>query len=422
MTLLEVRGPTTEAALGLRANAGQFALLVAVNGLVGALVGQERTLVPLLGDRLLGVASATAVLGFIATFGLAKAAANLVAGSLADRIGRRRVLILGWLFGVPVPLGLMWAPTWGWVVALNVLLGINQGLAWSTTVIMKIDLAGPERRGLAMGLNEFAGYLALAGSAAASGLLAARFGLRPEPFLMGLAVVALGLIASVLFVEETAAHAHAGSSDERGRSLRDVAALCTYRDRALSAASRTGLVNNANDAYAWGLVPLLLLGEGLGPEQVGIVAAVYPATWATGQLVTGPLSDRIGRRIPASTGMLVQAGALLWFVLGQGLGSRVAAAALLGAGTALTYPAVLAAVADRADGSWRASALGVYRTWRDLGYVAGAFAAGLSADAFGLRWALVIVAGATALSALDSWLNLPASSSARLNVVESSHG
>ena len=402
--------------LGIRANRSQFVLLVAVNGLVGALVGQERTLVPLLGEREFAVASSTALMLFIVSFGLAKAAANLVAGYLADRIGRRKVLLLGWVFGIPVPIALMLAPTWTWVIAANVLLGINQGLAWSSTVMMKIDLAGPRQRGLAMGLNEFAGYLAVAVSAALSGWLASRYGLRPEPLFLGLAIAGLGLGLSALWVRETTPHMELENLSESGKGFLEVAALGSYRHRGLASVSRTGLVNNANDALAWGLLPVLMVEEGLSIVQLGAVASTYPAVWGLGQLLTGPLSDRLGRRLPIATGMWAQALALLWFWAGDGFSDMLSAAILLGVGTALTYPALLAAVGDIASPSWRATAVGVYRTWRDGGYVVGAIAAGVLADLFDVQTALLAVAGATALSGVDAWVHLQSSSDNLMNV------
>ena len=402
--------------LGIRANRPQFALLVAVNGLVGALVGQERTLVPLLGEREFAVASSTALMLFIVSFGLAKAAANLVAGYLADRIGRRKVLLLGWIFGIPVPVALMLAPTWAWVIAANVLLGINQGLAWSSTVMMKIDLAGPRQRGLAMGLNEFAGYLAVALSAWLSGWLASRYGLRPEPLLLGLAIVALGLGLSGFWVRETTSHMELENLSRPGKGFLEVAALGSYRHRGLAAVSRTGLVNNANDALAWGLLPVLLVDEGLSIVQLGTVASTYPAVWGLGQLLTGPLSDRWGRRLPIAVGMWTQASALLWFWTGDGFSGMLGAAVMLGVGTALTYPALLAAVSDMASPSWRATSVGVYRTWRDGGYVVGAVAAGVLADLFDVHKAVLAVAGATALSGIDAWVHLQSSSDNLMNV------
>ncbi|MDQ4026476.1 MAG: MFS transporter [Actinomycetota bacterium] len=410
MDAVDGRVAPSSLALGIRANLAQFALLVGVNGLVGALVGQERALVPLLGERVFAVGSSTALMLFIVSFGMAKAAANLAAGYLADRIGRRNVLLLGWVAAIPVPIALMLAPNWMWVIAANVLLGVNQGLAWSSTVVMKIDLAGPRQRGLAMGLNEFAGYVAVALSAAATGWLAARYGLRPEPLFLGIAIVALGLGLSAFLVKETSSHMALENAEKAGKSFGDVAALASFGHRGLAAASRTGLVNNANDALAWGLLPVVMLTQGLTTVEIGTVAAVYPAVWGLGQLGTGALSDRTGRRSPIAAGMWMQAMALLFFWKATAFSHMVGASALLGFGTALTYPALLAVVGDLATPSWRAAAVGVYRTWRDGGYVVGAVAAGVLADVFGPRTALVIVALATALSGMDAWINLRSSS------------
>jgi MFS family permease len=405
-----VKAPHSRVRLGIRANLAQFALLIGVNGLVGALVGQERSLVPLLGERVFAVGSSTALMLFIVTFGVAKAGANLAAGFLADRVGRKNVLVLGWVLGVPVPIALMVAPSWSWVIAANVFLGINQGLTWSSTVVMKIDLAGPRQRGLAMGLNEFAGYLAVAISAAATGWLAARYGLRPEPLFLGLAIAALGLGLSLVFVKETSAHIELENGRAAGKTFGEVAALASYTHRGLAAASRTGLVNNANDALVWGLLPAVMAAQGLTTLQIGTVAGVYPAVWGTAQLATGALSDRIGRRLPIAFGMWIQALALLLFWKVTDFSHIVAASGLLGLGTALTYPALLAVVGDLAAPSWRAAAVGVYRTWRDGGYVIGAVAAGVLADVFGSGTALVVVALVTALSGWDAWFNLQSSS------------
>jgi MFS family permease len=391
---------------GLVPNLAQFALLVGVNGLVGALVGQERSLVPLLGSQVFGIRSATSGLAFVGAFGLAKAFANLAAGVAADRFGRKPVLVTGWLLAVPVPLVLMLAPAWSWVVAANLLLGVSQGLCWSATVIMKIDLAGPRRRGLAAGLNEFAGYLAVALSAAASGFIASRYGLRPQPFFLGLAVAGLGLGVSSLVVRETRAHSHLESKGGATLPFRRILQLGSYQDKQLAALSRTGLVNNANDALAWGLLPVLFLQHGLDAARIGLIAGLYPATWAVGQLLTGPLSDHYGRRPIIAAGMWLQAIALLWFVAGTGFGAWSGAAILLGVGTALVYPTLLAAVGDNSDPAWRAGATGVYRFWRDSGYLFGALVAGVVADLAGIPAAIGIVAALTALAGLDSWINL----------------
>jgi MFS family permease len=412
-------GASVPIALGLRANWRQFALLVLVNAFVGALVGLERSVVPLMADQEFGVASKQAMLAFIATFGLAKAGANLLAGRWGDRFGRRRVLILGWLIGVPVPLMIIWAPTWGWVVAANVLLGLNQGLAWSTTVVMKIDLAGPKQRGLAMGLNEFAGYLAVALAALGAGLIAERFGYRPAPFYVGLAIVAAGLALSVLFVRDTGVHvAHeerlhrGGAPAASGPSMREIVARATWRDPALASVSQAGLVNNLNDGLAWGLFPVYFATAGLSIAQIGVLAFVYPAVWGVMQLVTGPLSDRWGRKWLIAGGMVLQGAALAAIARGTpGEGDAYAwwmgSGALLGVGTAMVYPTLLAVIGDVAAPAWRASAVGVYRLWRDLGYVVGALSAGAVADAFGMTVAIQGVAALTAASGLWVALRLP---------------
>jgi MFS family permease len=407
--------------LGLRANLAQFSLLVGVNALVGGMVGQERTVLSLLATQVFGLAAVSAALTYIVAFGLTKAATNLLAGALADRYGRKPVLVAGWLAGLPVPLLLIWAPTWAWVVAANVLLGVNQGLCWSTTVIMKIDLAGPRRRGLAMGLNEAAGYLAVALTAYLTGLIAAKAGLRPEPFYLGLAYAGLGLGLSVLLVRETRGHAQlearltgaarptdANPGPDRTPvarngerlSTREVVVRTSLREPALSACSQAGLVNNLNDGLAWGLLPLLFVRGGLPVGQVGLLAALYPAVWGLGQLVTGPLSDRLGRKSLIASGMLVQAVALAGTALGGGFLAWAASAILLGVGTAMVYPPLLAAVSDVAHPSWRASAVGVYRLWRDSGFAVGALLAGLIADLANLRAAVWVVAALTAASGL----------------------
>jgi MFS family permease len=409
-----VSAPST-VRLGLRENAAQFALLVAVNALVGAALGQERTVVPLLARTVFGIEAFTGALSFILAFGLAKAVTNLAAGSLSDRFGRRPVLVAGWLVAVPVPLLLMWAPTWGWVVAANVLLGISQGLTWSTTVVMKIDLVGPSRRGLAMGLNEAAGYLAVATAALATGWLAEVHGLRPAPFLLGLAVVAVGLGVSTAFVRETREHArlearlHPRRVDVAGAEARGSAVFVrtTFTDPALSSASQAGLVNNLNDGLAWGLFPVLYASTGLSVGRVGALAAVYPAVWGLGQLATGALSDRWGRKWLVVGGMLLQAGALALVAAASTFTWWIGAGVLLGAGTAMVYPTLIAAVGDVAHPAWRARAVGTYRFWRDAGFAVGAVVAGVLADAFGVRAAIGCVAGLTAASGLLVAVRMP---------------
>ncbi|MER6590298.1 MFS transporter [Micromonospora purpureochromogenes] len=400
--------------LGLRANAAQFTLLVAVNALVGGLLGSERTVLPLLAEQEFHLAAYTAALTYILAFGATKAVTNFFAGTLSDRYGRKPVLIAGWLAGIPVPLMIIWAPSWGWVVAANVLLGISQGLAWSTTVIMKIDLAGPTRRGLAMGLNEAAGYLAVATTALVTGWLAAEHGLRPAPFLLALAYAGLGLGLSLAFVRETRGHARleatthttGNAEHHHGLSTGRVAALTSWREPALSSASQAGMVNNLNDGLAWGLFPLLFATSGLPLTRIGILAALYPAVWGLGQLVTGQASDRYGRKPFIVAGMLAQAVALAWIALADGFAGWAAAAMLLGAGTAAVYPTLLAAVGDVAHPAWRARAVGVYRLWRDGGFAVGALLAGAVADLAGIRAAIWVVAALTAASGLLAWVRM----------------
>jgi MFS family permease len=384
--------------LGLRENLGQFSLLVLVNAFVGAMVGMERTILPAIAEREFHLAAKAAVLSFIVVFGVTKALTNYLAGRLSDHVGRKRVLVAGWLVAAPVPFLLMWAPSWAWVLFANAMLGVSQGLTWSTTVIMKIDLAGSAKRGLAMGLNEFAGYFAVAASALATGLVAARYGLRPEPFYLGVGYVAVGLALSVLFVRET--RHHVAAEVQRGAALpaaetltpREVFWRTTWRDRDLSSVSQAGLVNNLNDGMAWGLFPLLFAASGMSLSQIGTLAAVYPATWGVSQLVTGAWSDRVGRKWLIAAGMWVQAVGIVAVVMSSRFAGYASGAALLGVGTAMVYPTLLAAIGDVAHPSWRASAVGVYRLWRDLGYAVGALLAGVTADALGLPAAMGLVA------------------------------
>ena len=398
--------------LGLRQNAAQFTLLVVVNALVGGMLGQERTVLPLLGEQVFAIRAYTAGLSFILVFGVAKAATNYFAGTLSDRFGRKPVLVAGWLVAFPVPLLLIWAPSWSWVIVANVLLGISQGLTWSTTVVMKIDLVGPARRGLAMGLNEAAGYGAVAITALATGYLAESYGLRPAPFLLGVAFAALGLGLSTLAVKETREHAwleaatHVARADGRHDHLhseltnREVFVQTSFREPALSSASQAGLVNNLNDGLAWGLFPILFAAAGLSVGKIGLLAALYPAVWGVGQLITGALSDRWGRKWMITSGMWLQALALGLIALSDTFAIWALAAVMLGAGTALVYPTLLASIGDVAHPAWRARAVGTYRLWRDGGFAVGALLAGIVADTLGIRAAIWTVAALTAISGL----------------------
>jgi MFS family permease len=398
--------------LGLRQNLAQFVLLIAVNALVGGMLGQERTVVPLLGERVFGLHGYTAGLTFILVFGVAKAATNYFAGMWSDRFGRKPVLVAGWLVAVPVPLLLIWAPSWAWVVVANVLLGVSQGLTWSTTVIMKIDLVGPARRGLAMGLNEAAGYGAVGLTALTTGFLAQAYGLRPAPFLLGIAFAALGLGLSTLVVRETRQHArleaagHVPRADGKHDHLHgeltngQVFLQTSFREPALSSASQAGLVNNLNDGLAWGLFPILFAAAGLSVARIGVLAALYPAVWGLGQLFTGALSDRVGRKWLIATGMWLQAIALGAIATVDVFALWAVAAVLLGAGTAMVYPTLLASIGDVAHPAWRARSVGIYRLWRDGGFAIGALLAGVVADALGVRAAVWAVAALTAVSGL----------------------
>jgi MFS family permease len=381
--------------LGLRANWPQFTLLVLINAFVGGMVGIERTVVPLIGAEEFHLASTTLVISFIVSFGVVKACANLVSGHFADVWGRKRVLILGWLVGLPVPFMIMWGPSWGWVIAANALLGVNQGFAWSMTVIMKVDLVGPRSRGLAVGLNEFAGYLAVGTTAFLTGYLASEYGLRPVPIYLGVAYAVLGTALSVVLVRDTREHVRLeiGNAPKSPSeiSFREIFTLTSFRDRNLFAASQAGLVNNLNDGMSWGIFPLFFAGFGLGVERIGILKAVYPATWGILQVATGPLSDRWGRKGLIVGGMWVQAGGLLLTAFTSTFAFWLAGSLLLGIGTAMVYPSLIAAVSDASHPTWRARSLSVYRFWRDLGYAIGALSAGLIADLLGMSAAIAII-------------------------------
>ena len=402
--------------LGLRENLGQFSLLVLVNAFVGAMVGMERSILPAIAEQQFHLVARVAILSFVVVFGVTKALTNYFAGRLSDRYGRKLVLVAGWLVATPVPFLLMWAPDWNWVIAANALLGVSQGLTWSTTVIMKIDLVGPRRRGLAMGLNEFSGYFALALSALATGWIAARYGLQPEPFYPGVVYVAAGLALSWFAVRETRHHvthemrsqpsASGAASGEAALTQGEIFRRTSLTDRNLSSVSQAGLVNNLNDGMAWGLFPLVFAAAGMTLAQIGTLAAIYPAVWGGAQLVTGALSDRVGRKWLIVGGMWVQAAGIAVTALGAQFMAFGAGAVLLGVGTAMVYPTLLAAIGDVAHPAWRASAVGVYRLWRDLGYAVGALLAGITADRFGLAAAVWLVAALTLLSGVIAALRM----------------
>ncbi|HEX2027527.1 MAG TPA: MFS transporter [Nitriliruptorales bacterium] len=398
--------------LGLRENWRQFTLLVTVNLFVGGMVGLERTVLPLVGTEEFGLTSELVTFSFIVAFGVVKAVGNLAAGVAADRHSRKAVLVAGWLVGLPVPFLLGYAPSWWWIVAANVLLGINQGLAWSMAVNMKIDLVGPRQRGLAMGLNEASGYTAVGLTALATGYIASTAGLRPQPFWLGIAYAAAGLTLSALVVRDTRPHA---ALEARQRSPDGeppprpstgwVVAETSWRDRTLFGASQAGLVNNLNDGVSWGVLPVLFASAGVGVAQIGILKGVYPVIWGLGQVITGPLSDRVGRKPLVVWGMLVQAAGLatIGFGLSRPFLTGMVGSSLLGVGTAMVYPALLAAVGDAAQPAWRATSIGVYRWWRDIGYAVGALMAGFVAGALSLVWAVHVAGALTFAAGLVAW-------------------
>ena len=406
--------------LGLRENAAQFGLLVAITAFVGAMVGLERSTLPLVGRDEFGLSSSVAVLSFIVAFGLSKALTNLAAGALVERVGRRQLLILGWVLALPVPLLIAVAPSWAFIVAANVALGLNQGLTWSMAVVMKVDLVGPRRRGLALGLNEAAGYLGVAAAAAASGLLAAEFAARDVLVVAGFVVALMGLALSVFFARDTSSHValeqagHALGDDGRPPALGQAFADATYSVPALRSCSQAGLVNNLNDGVAWGLVPLFLAANGASVSAIGLVAGLYPAVWGLAQIGTGAWSDRAGRKPLIVAGMLLQAAALAVLALSQGdVPTAAVAAVMLGGGTALVYPTLIAAISDHVTPVARATTIGVYRFWRDMGYVAGGLVAGIAADVISFEGAIALVAALTAASGLWVWSDLPARTDAR---------
>lgn len=386
--------------LGLKQNWKQFALLVIINAFVGGMVGLERTILPEIAEVDFGIAAKTAILSFIIVFGVVKAITNYYTGALANRFGRKNLLTLGWLIGLPIPFILIYAQSWSWIIMANVLLGINQGLTWSSTVVMKIDLVGEKNRGLAMGLNESAGYLAVGGVAFLTGWIASEYGVRPYPFYMGIVFALIGLVSSWLLVKDTVHHVNAETTTSNLPKLENVFWETTWRNKNLGSISQAGLVNNLNDGMVWGLFPILLATKNFDLEQIGKIVALYPIVWGLGQLFTGKMADHLNKKNMLFWGMLVQGFALLLMIYATSFFHFAALSVVLGIGTAIVYPTFLAAIADYAHPRQRAESIGVFRLWRDLGYAVGALLTGILADSLGINWAVGTIGFLTIVSAI----------------------
>jgi MFS family permease len=389
----------TEIRLGLKENWQQFLLLVIINAFVGGMVGLERTILPQIAEQEFHIAARTAILSFIIVFGIVKAATNYFTGTLANKWGRKNLLIIGWIIGIPVPLILMFAENWNWIICANILLGINQGLTWSSTVVMKIDLVGEKDRGFAMGLNEFAGYIAVALVGFSTGLIAAKYGLRPYPFYIGIVMAFAGLALSWLFVKDTQGHSNKEGLNSSIPRLNNIFTDTSWKHKNLGSVTQAGLINNLNDGMAWGLFPILLAGKGFSLEKIGIITAVYPGVWGIGQLFTGKLADQFSKKHLLFWGMLLQGLALVVFIKATNIEHFIFLSGLLGLGTAMVYPTFLASIAENTHPADRPKSIGTFRLWRDLGYAIGAFITGVVADAFGINTSVVLIGVLTILSA-----------------------
>lgn len=386
--------------LGLKENWKQFLLLVIVNAFVGGMVGLERSILPEIAEKEFGLIVKTAILSFIVVFGITKAITNYYAGVLANKVGRKNLLIIGWIIGIPIPFILMLAPNWNWIIIANIFLGINQGLTWSSTVVMKIDLVGEKQRGFAMGLNEFAGYLSVAVVAFFTGWIASKYGLRPYPFYIGIVLVILGLIFSIFFIKDTKHHVAKETKSNKIPLLKNVFWDTTWKNKNLGSVSQAGLINNLNDGMVWGIFPLLLVSKSFSIEEIGIITAIYPAVWGIGQLFTGKMADKYAKKKMLYFGMLLQALTLFLFVFAETIYHYVILSAILGWGTAMVYPTFLASIAENTNPTNRAKSIGIFRLWRDLGYAIGAILTGLIADFFNINAAIIFIGGLTLISAL----------------------
>jgi len=393
--------------LGLKENWKQFSLLLIINAFIGGMVGLERSIFPQFAETQFGISSHTAILSFIMAFGLAKAIANYYTGRLANRFGRKQLLVAGWLVALPVPLLLIYANSWNWVIAANILLGVSQGLSWSSTVVMKIDLVGEKDRGLAMGLNEFAGYLAVGLVAFLSAYIASHYGITPYPFYLGIAITIIGLVLSLGWVKDTRPHAQQESKTNLSPSLGNVFRETSFYNKTLSAVTQAGFVNNLNDGMIWGLLPILLIELGYSQTHTGVITAIYPAIWGIGQLFTGKMSDLYSHKKMLFWGMLLQGAAILCMAASNHFVLLASLSALLGIGTALVYPTFLAVIAQATNPPQRAESIGTFRLWRDLGYVFGALLSGIAADLLGLPSAVALIGALTVVSALIIQWRMP---------------
>lgn len=386
--------------LGLKENWKQFALLVIINGFVGGMVGLERSILPQIAEQEFALAAKTAILSFIIVFGIVKAITNYYTGALANKYGRKTLLVAGWIIGIPIPFILMFAPDWNWIIAANVLLGINQGLTWSSTVVMKIDLVGEKQRGFAMGLNEFAGYIAVALVAFLTGWIASEYGIRPYPFYIGIGLVIFGLFGSVFFIKDTKHHVAKETATSTIPKLQNIFWDTTWKNKNLGSVTQAGLINNLNDGMAWGIFPILLAIKGFSIGEIGIITAIYPAVWGIGQLFTGKMADKFCKKDILYVGMFLQAIALIVLVWADSMVDFVVLSSILGWGTAMVYPTFLATVAENTHPHDRAKSIGIFRLWRDLGYAIGAILTGIIADVFSINAAILFIGFLTLVSAL----------------------
>ncbi|MCC5943931.1 MAG: MFS transporter [Bernardetiaceae bacterium] len=393
--------------LGLKENWKQFTLLVIVNAFVGGMVGIERTIFPQFAELEFGVASKTAILSFITAFGFAKALANYYTGRLANQFGRKNLLLFGWILAIPVPFILIYATHWNWVIFANVLLGISQGLTWSSTVVMKIDLVGEKDRGFAMGLNEFAGYFAVGVLAFLTGYIASNYGVTPYPFYLGIFISIVGFVLTLLWVKDTRVFVQKESTSDKKAPLKNVFWQTTFKDKTLSAVTQAGLINNLNDGMIWGLLPIVLLALSYSNKDIGIITAIYPTIWGIGQLFTGKMSDHYSKKAMLFWGMLLQGIAILFIPYSSNFYVLASLSAILGLGTALVYPTFLATIAQATSPQQRAESIGTFRLWRDLGYAFGAILSGIVADAFGIEYAIFMIGALTVVSALIIQMRMP---------------